>query len=102
MSFIITLRHSGSGELEFEEFVELAAKFLIEEDEEALKEELREAFRIYDKGGAWRRIFLGSIGVRERYMCEVKLKLGSFIHLYILLLPLPLFLILPPVHICLC
>ncbi|XP_045131507.1 troponin C, isotype gamma [Portunus trituberculatus] len=41
----------GSGELEFEEFVELAAKFLIEEDEEALKEELREAFRIYDKGG---------------------------------------------------
>lgn len=41
----------GSGELEFEEFVELAAKFLIEEDEEALKAELREAFRIYDKGG---------------------------------------------------
>ncbi|KAK4321416.1 hypothetical protein Pmani_007771 [Petrolisthes manimaculis] len=41
----------GSGELEFEEFVELAAKFLIEEDEEALKEELREAFRIYDKEG---------------------------------------------------
>ena len=49
---------SGSGELEFEEFVELAAKFLIEEDEEALKEELREAFRIYDKGGALRRTFL--------------------------------------------
>nr|ACS36542.1 troponin C isoform 2b'' [Homarus americanus] len=41
----------GSGELEFEEFVELAAKFLIEEDEEALKAELREAFRVYDKGG---------------------------------------------------
>ncbi|XP_042205818.1 troponin C, isotype gamma-like [Homarus americanus] len=41
----------GSGELEFEEFVELAAKFLIEEDEEALKTELKEAFRIYDKGG---------------------------------------------------
>ncbi|KAK3858155.1 hypothetical protein Pcinc_035631, partial [Petrolisthes cinctipes] len=40
-----------SGELEFEEFVELAAKFLIEEDEEALKAELKEAFRIYDKGG---------------------------------------------------
>lgn len=35
--------------LEFEEFAELAAKFLIEEDEEALKAELREAFRIYDK-----------------------------------------------------
>ncbi|KAK3850967.1 hypothetical protein Pcinc_042354 [Petrolisthes cinctipes] len=41
----------GSGELEFEEFVELAAKFLVEEDEEALRHELREAFRIYDKGG---------------------------------------------------
>ncbi|MCE2155694.1 hypothetical protein GPU83_09925, partial [Streptococcus thermophilus] len=27
----------GSGQLEFEEFVDLAAKFLIEEDEEALK-----------------------------------------------------------------
>jgi len=41
----------GSGLLEFEEFVELAAKFLIEEDEEALKAELKEAFRIYDKEG---------------------------------------------------
>merc|ERR1712180_470252 len=38
----------GSGELEFEEFTELAAKFLIEEDEEELKNELKEAFRIYD------------------------------------------------------
>merc|ERR1712168_139929 len=41
----------GSGLLEFEEFAELAAKFLIEEDEEALKAELKEAFRIYDKDG---------------------------------------------------
>ncbi|XP_027224161.1 troponin C-like [Penaeus vannamei] len=41
----------GSGMLEFEEFVELAAKFLIEEDEESLKAELKEAFRIYDKEG---------------------------------------------------
>lgn len=41
----------GSGELEFEEFCILASKFLIEEDEESLKEELREAFRIYDKEG---------------------------------------------------
>lgn len=41
----------GSGQLEFEEFAELSAKFLIEEDEEALKNELREAFRIYDKEG---------------------------------------------------
>lgn len=41
----------GSGMLEFEEFCDLSAKFLIEEDEESLKEELREAFRIYDKEG---------------------------------------------------
>ncbi|KAA0195520.1 hypothetical protein HAZT_HAZT005508 [Hyalella azteca] len=41
--------NDGSGELEFEEFCILSAKFLIEEDEESLKEELKEAFRIYDK-----------------------------------------------------
>merc|ERR1712038_1364549 len=40
-----------SGELEFPEFIQLAAKFLIEEDEEQMKWELREAFRIYDKHG---------------------------------------------------
>merc|ERR1719505_55697 len=39
----------GSGLLEFAEFCQLAAKFLVEEDEEALKKELKEAFRIYDK-----------------------------------------------------
>jgi calmodulin len=33
------------------EFVQLAAKFLIEEDEEQMKWELREAFRLYDKHG---------------------------------------------------
>merc|ERR1711892_883739 len=38
----------GSGLLEFGEFCQLAAKFL-EEEEEALKKELKEAFRIYDK-----------------------------------------------------
>ena len=37
--------------LEFPEFVQLAAKFLIEEDEEQMKWELKEAFRIYDKHG---------------------------------------------------
>ena len=35
--------------LEFGEFCQLAAKFLVEEDDEALKKELKEAFRIYDK-----------------------------------------------------
>jgi len=40
-----------SGYLEFQEFCELSAKFLIEEDEEGMKKELKEAFRIYDKAG---------------------------------------------------
>ena len=39
--------------LEFEEFCQLSAKFLIEEDEEGMKKELKEAFRIYDKAGEW-------------------------------------------------
>merc|ERR1712080_569202 len=40
----------GSGEIEFEEFCQLCAKFLIEEpDEETMKAELKEAFRVYDK-----------------------------------------------------
>jgi hypothetical protein len=37
--------------LEFEEFITLAAKFIIEEDAEAMEKELREAFRLYDKEG---------------------------------------------------
>ncbi|XP_059096142.1 troponin C-like [Tigriopus californicus] len=41
----------GSGFLEFEEFCQLSAKFLVEEDEEDMKNELKEAFRIYDKEG---------------------------------------------------
>jgi len=40
-----------SGRLEFEEFIILAAKFIVEEDEEALQKELKEAFRLYDKEG---------------------------------------------------
>jgi Ca2+-binding EF-hand superfamily protein len=40
-----------SGCLEFEEFIILAAKFIVEEDEEALQKELKEAFRLYDKEG---------------------------------------------------
>lgn len=40
----------GSGEIEFEEFAAMVANFVNEdEDKEALVEELREAFRLYDK-----------------------------------------------------
>jgi len=37
--------------LEFSEFVTLAAQFLIEEDAEEMQNELKEAFRLYDKEG---------------------------------------------------
>lgn len=40
-----------SGVLEFEEFVTLAAKFIIEDDAEAMAKELKEAFRLYDRAG---------------------------------------------------
>merc|ERR1712179_442215 len=42
------LDESGNGLLGFDQFAELAAKFLVEEE---LKKELTEAFRIYDKEG---------------------------------------------------
>ena len=41
----------GSGQIEFEEFVTLASKFIVEEDAESLQKELKEAFRLYDKEG---------------------------------------------------
>jgi len=41
----------GSGEIEFSEFAALIARFVMEEDTSALEEELREAFRLYDKQG---------------------------------------------------
>lgn len=43
-----------SGRLEFDEFITLAAKFIIEEDAEAMEKELREAFRLYDKEGKFK------------------------------------------------
>ena len=50
----------GSGELEFEEFCILAARFLIEEDEEQMRKELKEAFRFYDKEGKQNKNFVKS------------------------------------------
>ncbi|CAL1682647.1 unnamed protein product [Lasius platythorax] len=42
----------GTGELKFEEFCQLASRFLEEDtDIEAMQQELREAFRLYDKEG---------------------------------------------------
>ncbi|XP_046744567.1 troponin C, isoallergen Bla g 6.0101-like isoform X1 [Diprion similis] len=42
----------ASGELDFVEFCTLAARFIeVEEDTEAIEQELREAFRLYDREG---------------------------------------------------
>merc|ERR1712170_10675 len=40
-----------TGKFTFMTFCQVAAKFMIEDDEEQMKEELKEAFRIYDKDG---------------------------------------------------
>jgi len=48
---IAEVDEDGSGQIEFEEFTILAANFIVEEDEEELKKELKEAFRLYDKEG---------------------------------------------------
>merc|ERR1712051_1108499 len=49
-NIIEEIDEDGSGLLEFGEFCQLSAKFLVEDDE-GLKKELKEAFRIYDKEG---------------------------------------------------
>lgn len=43
----------GNGEVSFDEFANLAARFLVEDDEdtEAIQLELKGAFRLYDKEG---------------------------------------------------
>merc|ERR1712141_309237 len=41
----------GSGKFTFMMFCQVSAKFMIEDDEEQMKEELKEAFRLYDKEG---------------------------------------------------
>lgn len=43
----------GNGVMSFEEFAHLAARFLVEEEEdvEAILRELKDAFRLYDKDG---------------------------------------------------
>ncbi len=51
MNYYCTIISIGSGEIEFEEFAALIARFVLqEEDTSGLEEELREAFRLYDKG----------------------------------------------------
>ncbi|XP_022900265.1 troponin C, isoallergen Bla g 6.0201-like [Onthophagus taurus] len=52
-SVISEIDEDGNGEVNFEEFANLAARFLGEEDEdtEAIQLELKGAFRLYDRDG---------------------------------------------------
>ncbi|KAI1728576.1 EF hand domain-containing protein [Ditylenchus destructor] len=52
MGQALYFKYSGSGEIEFEEFAAMVANFVVaSEDNEGLEDELREAFRLYDKEG---------------------------------------------------
>merc|ERR1712179_317815 len=49
---LLEIDEDGSGEIEFGEFCQLCATFLVEDpDIETMKRELKDAFRIYDKEG---------------------------------------------------
>jgi Ca2+-binding EF-hand superfamily protein len=63
---LLSSNTKGSGQLEFDEFLTLTARFLVEEDAEAMQEELREAFRLYDKEGT----FLNQINRTSRIWKE--------------------------------
>ncbi|XP_030761812.1 troponin C, isoallergen Bla g 6.0201-like [Sitophilus oryzae] len=52
-SVICEIDEDGNGEVNFEEFANLAARFLVEDDEDtdAIQTELKGAFRLYDREG---------------------------------------------------
>merc|ERR550539_2120865 len=49
--YVAEVDEEETGKFNFEMFCAVSAKFMIEDDEEQMKEELKEAFRIYDKEG---------------------------------------------------
>lgn len=66
------IKCAETGKIDFDAFVAIASNFLEEEDDEAMLNELKEAFRLYDKEGSivdygWfqdiQMILLHSIGV---------------------------------------
>merc|ERR1719438_466397 len=50
-TYSVEVDEEETGKFTFMMFCQVAAKFMIEDDEEQMKEELKEAFRIYDKEG---------------------------------------------------
>ena len=48
---IYQVDEEGSGKFSLTMFATVAARFMSEDDEEQMKEELKEAFRIYDRDG---------------------------------------------------
>merc|ERR1712062_581712 len=49
MGYSAEVDEEETGKFSFNMFCQVAAKFMIEDDEEQMREELKEAFRIYDK-----------------------------------------------------
>jgi len=50
-SYAGEIDEAGAGKFTLAMFCQIAARFMIEDDEEQMKEELKEAFRIYDRDG---------------------------------------------------
>ncbi|XP_034256220.1 troponin C-like isoform X3 [Thrips palmi] len=50
-NIIAEVDSDSAGKVNFDGFCEIAANFLEEEDSEAMQEELKEAFRLYDREG---------------------------------------------------
>ncbi|XP_065345075.1 troponin C, isoallergen Bla g 6.0101-like [Cloeon dipterum] len=48
---ILEIDAEGTGNLDFDSFCILSARFMVEEDTEKMQQELREAFRLYDREG---------------------------------------------------
>lgn len=73
---IAEVDEDGSGQIEFEEFCTLAARFLVEEDAEAMQQELKEAFRLYDKEGNQleiSRFFFGPMEITYCFACRQRI-----------------------------
>ena len=67
----------GSGAIEFPEFAQLCAKFLVEDpDPETMRAELKQAFRLFDKQGTVKsaeiKFYLVSFSVLSKHSLAIK------------------------------